>query len=239
MPWTGHLDRLCTGDFMYSLYQGYSNFRSHVYPQAAELFRSLADGQQPPVCLITCSDSRVVPETILQAIPGEVFVIRNAGNLVPAWGETHSGVAATVEYAVAGIKVQHLVVCGHSGCGAMREVLERKNTETLPALTAWLGHAGPSSKWLAALLHDTVGVSDERKLRLLTEANVLTQLAHLRQYPAVAAALAAGTLQLHGWMFEIGNAELRVLDQEAGIFRPAPLPLEDDEISLEPEQMIA
>jgi carbonic anhydrase len=223
---------------MYSLYQGYAHFRTNVYPKTADLFRALANGQKPPVCLITCSDSRVVPETILQTIPGEVFVIRNAGNLVPTWGETHSGVAASIEYAVAAVKVQHLVVCGHSSCGALREVLERKHVQTLPAVTAWLEHAGPSARWLAALLHDTVGVSEDHKLRLLTEANVLTQISHLHQYPAVAAAVASGSLQIHGWMFDIGTAELRVLDQEAGVFRPAPI-LSDQEDSLESEQKIA
>jgi len=200
----------------------YSHFRTNVFPQYSDLFHSLANGQNPPICLITCADSRIMPEMFLQSDPGEIFTIRNAGNLVPAWGEAHSGVAGSVEYAVAAVKVKHLVVCGHSGCGAIREVLEQANTETLPALTAWLRHAGPSPRWLAGMLRDTVGVSHEHKLHMLIEANVMMQISNLMTYPVVREAVQNGSLELHGWVYDIPTGKLRALNQQVGVFEPIP-----------------
>jgi carbonic anhydrase len=205
---------------MQRLLDGYAHFRSNVFPHHSSLFQQLAHGQTPEVCLITCSDSRVMPELILQCDPGQIFAIRNAGNLVPLPGEAHSGVAASVEYAVRALNVADIVICGHSGCGAMKEVLDQQYVYEMPMVTSWLRHAGPSPKWLSAMLEDTTHLSDERKLELITQANVISQLGHLSQHPSVAEALTKGSLRLHGWIYDIPTGEILVFDQNTGGFIP-------------------
>ncbi|WP_263408707.1 carbonic anhydrase [Terriglobus tenax] len=211
---------------MQRLLDGYARFRTEVFPHHSSLFAQLARGQKPEVCFITCSDSRVMPEMIFQCEPGQIFPIRTAGNLVPPPGESHSGVTATVEYAVKGLKVTDIVVCGHSGCGAMKEFLERKHVDELPAVHAWLRHAGPSSKWLRGLFEQAGDISPEKQLELLTQANILAQLNHLAQHSAVAEGLASGTLRLHGWIYDIATGEILSLDTDSGAFLP---------LSVEPE----
>jgi carbonic anhydrase len=205
---------------MHRLLAGYARFKTIVFPSHAELFRKLAHGQQPEAVFITCSDSRVMPEMIMQTEPGQIFPIRLAGNLVPAFSNDPSGVAATIEYAVRVLKVADIIVCGHSGCGAMKELLEQAHTDDLPEVTAWLRRAGPSSHWLRNTFADTNTLSAEQRLDLITQANVITQLEHLKQYPAVADALRARRLQLHGWVYEIASGEIKAFDPQLGIFAP-------------------
>lgn len=204
---------------MQHLLEGYSRFRSEVYPKRASLFQKLAHGQKPDVLFITCSDSRVMPEMFLQAEPGELFVIRNAGNLVPSHNSVHGGVSASVEYAVRALKVNNIVVCGHSGCGAMREILEQKHIKELPLVQSWLQLAGPSSLWLRSLLESSAH-SPEEKLRLLTEANVITQLTHLAQHPAIIAERETRPVELHGWVYDIPSSEIRNFNTATGKFEP-------------------
>jgi len=213
---------------MQRLLDGYARFRNEVFPNHSSLFSQLARGQKPEVCLITCSDSRVMPEMILQCDPGQIFPIRNAGNLVPPPGESHSGVTATVEYAVKALKVADIVVCGHTGCGAMKEFLERKHVEDLPLVHAWLRHAGPSAKWLRSLFEEAGAISLEKQTELLIQANVMTQLNHLAQQPAVAEGLANGTVRLHGWVYDIATGEIIALDNESGAFLPITLGATDE-----------
>jgi carbonic anhydrase len=210
---------------MQRLLDGYSHFRTEVFPHHSSLFAQLAHGQTPEVALITCSDSRVMPEMLLQSSPGQVFPIRNAGNLVPPPGEAHSGVGASIEYAVRVLHVRDIIVCGHSGCGAMKAILDSGNhaaehNNNLPMVHAWLRHAGPSARWLTALFEDTQGIPAEKKLRLLIQANVMTQLSHLAQHASVAEGLADGTLNLHGWVYDIPSGEILELDGESGVFVP-------------------
>jgi carbonic anhydrase len=199
---------------------GYARFRSNVFPGLAPQFQKLAHGQQPEALFITCSDSRVMPELILQSEPGQIFPIRLAGNLVPPPGNDPSGIAATVEYAIRALKVADIIVCGHSGCGAMKELLEQAHTHDLPDVTSWLQHAGPSSKWLRGTFCDARDLTPERRLHLLTQANVLAQLDHLRQHAAVHQAISAGSLRLHAWMFDIPTGELSEFNAANGIFEP-------------------
>jgi carbonic anhydrase len=204
---------------MQQLIDGYARFRSNVFPQQAVLFEKLSKGQQPQALFICCSDSRVVPEMVMQCDPGTLFPCRSVGNLVPPPTETASGIAATIEYAVRVLKIPDLIVCGHSDCGAMKGILESEKIESLPAVRSYLQHAGPSSKWLTRLLKDATSLSFEEKLRLLTEANVIVQLQNLRAHPTVDEALKKKTVQVHGWVYDIGTGGIRQFDSEQGCFR--------------------
>jgi carbonic anhydrase len=205
---------------MQQLIDGYARFRSSVFPQQSGLFEKLAKGQQPQALFICCSDSRVVPEMVMQCDPGTLFPCRSVGNLVPPPTEASSGIAATVEYAVRVLKIPDVIVCGHSDCGAMKGILESEKIESLPAVRSYLQHAGPSSKWLTHLLKDATSLSFEQKLRLLTEANVIAQLQNLRTHPAVDEALKKNAVHVHGWVYDIGSGGIQQFDLEQGCFRP-------------------
>jgi len=205
---------------MQQLIEGYAKFRSSVFPTQSGLFEKLAKGQQPQALFICCSDSRVVPEVVMQCEPGTLFPCRSVGNLVPPSTETSSGVAATIEYAIRVLRIPDIVVCGHSDCGAMKGILESDQIESLPAVRSYLQHAGPSSRWLTRLLKDSTGFSFEQRLRLLTEANVIAQIHNLRSHPAVHDALHHNTVRIHGWVYDIGTGGIQQFDVEQGSFRP-------------------
>ena len=205
---------------MQQLIDGYARFRSQVFPQQSGLFEQLAKGQQPQALFICCSDSRVVPEMIVQGAPGTLFPCRSVGNLVPPPLESSSGVAATIEYAVRVLKVPDVIVCGHSDCGAMKGILESEKLESLPAVRSYLRHAGPSSKWLTHFLRYASSMPYEEKLRLLTEANVIAQLGNLRAHPVVDEALKKNAVQIHGWIYDIGSGAITQFDADQGVFNP-------------------
>jgi len=203
---------------MQRLMEGYSRFRSKVFPEHSKLFARLAEGQKPQALFIACSDSRVMPEMLMQCEPGDLFPCRNAGNLVPPPTETTSGVAATIEYAIRVLKIPDVVICGHSDCGAMKGMLQHEHLDELPLVKSWLRHAGPSSRWLRGMLRGAESFSFERKLKMLTEANVIMQMQNLLAHPVVADGLKAGTLKVHGWMYDIGSGRLESFDSELGVF---------------------
>jgi carbonic anhydrase len=205
---------------MQRLIEGYSRFRSKIFPQHSQLFERLAVAQKPQALFIACSDSRVMPEMVMQCDPGDLFPCRNAGNLVPPPSETTSGVAATIEYAIRVLNVPDVVVCGHSDCGAMKSILQHEDLDKLPMVKSWLQHAGPSSRWLRGAMEDAASWSFEQKLKMLTEANVIMQMQNLLAHPAVAEGVKAGTLNVHGWMYDIGSGAIRRFDSESGIFHP-------------------
>ncbi len=126
---------------MKKLIQGVHKFQQEVFGTHQELFARLATSQTPHTLFITCSDSRINPNMLTQAKPGEIFILRNAGNIVPNYTDLVGGEAATIEFAVAGLGIEHIVVCGHSNCGAIKAVLNPELSRNLPALTKWLGHA--------------------------------------------------------------------------------------------------
>jgi carbonic anhydrase len=224
---------------MQRLIEGYSRFRSNVFPLHSKLFEKLASGQRPQALFIACSDSRVMPEMVMQCDPGDLFPCRNAGNLVPPATETASGVAATIEYAVRVLKVPDVVVCGHSDCGAMKGILERDHLDELPMVKSWLQHAGPSSRWLRDALQDASSWSFEKKLGMLTEANVIMQMQNLCLHPAVAEGLKGGTVQVHAWMYDIGSGGLRQFDSEHGSFRSLIADIASTTKQAQPERKIA
>lgn len=193
--------------------KGYETFQKDVFPKEKDTFAKLADGQQPPVLMITCSDSRIVPNLVLQAEPGELFLLRNAGNIVPPYGPNLGAEAAAIEYAVAVLKVQHIVVCGHSKCGAMGALMDPDSVESLPAVKAWVQYAIAARSALE-------GESGERSLDRLIERNVMLQVDHLLSHPAVAKAVAANEIHLHGWVYRFETGEMVAHDRATGEFKP-------------------
>ncbi|MEJ1097990.1 MULTISPECIES: carbonic anhydrase [unclassified Pseudoxanthomonas] len=200
---------------MHRLIEGFERFRDHVFPQRRELFRQLAEQQNPHTLFITCADSRIMPEMIFSTQPGDLFVYRNIGNIVPPYAQHVSGVVAAIEYAVKVVKVQHIVICGHSDCGAMKALQNPELMGDMQSVSDWLKHADVA-RVVAAENASTL--DEAAKLRCLTEENVICQLEHLRTLPAVAAAVAKGRLRIHGWVYDIAHAGLRVFDASAGRF---------------------
>ncbi|MCI3928192.1 carbonic anhydrase [Streptomyces sp. AN091965] len=196
---------------MRHLAQGVDRFQREAFPARAGLFAHLATTHQPGTLFIGCSDARVVPELITQTDPGELFVIRTAGNLVPAHTPGADGVAASIEYAVAVLGVRDVVVCGHSACGAMTALAEGHDLGGAPAIAGWLRHAD-------AALARTRATGDGHGVAALIRENVAAQLANLATHPSVARALAEGSVRLHGWVFDIPTGTVEELTADA---RPA------------------
>ncbi|MER6450067.1 carbonic anhydrase [Streptomyces venezuelae] len=178
------------------LADGVARFQHEVFPAKADLFARLAEVHRPTTLFIGCSDARVVPELITQSEPGELFVVRTAGNLVPAHAPGADGVAASIEYAVAVLGVTGIVVCGHSACGAMTALAEGTDLSAAASVAGWLRHADAS-------VARTAEVAGPGRLSALVRENVRAQLANLATHPSVARALTAGTLTLHGWVYDI------------------------------------
>ncbi|MGB8405430.1 MAG: carbonic anhydrase [Mycobacterium sp.] len=189
---------------MQNLNEGVARFQRDVFPAKAELFSRLAANHTPHTLFIGCSDARVVPELITGTEPGDLFVIRTAGNLVPAYAPKADGVAASIEYAVAVLGVTDIVVCGHSACGAMTALAQSDDLSGAPAVAAWLRHADASRARAAG-----GGVPE------LVRQNVIAQLANLATHPSVARALALRTVTLHGWVFDIATGQVEDLSPPA------------------------
>ncbi|MFE6804304.1 carbonic anhydrase [Streptomyces sp. NPDC057696] len=196
---------------MHDLSDGLARFRRDVFPAKAGLFAHLATTHRPTTLFIGCSDARVVPELITQSEPGELFVVRTAGNLVPAYSSDLDGVAASIEYAVAVLHVSDIVVCGHSACGAMTALAEGHDLSAAPVVSGWLRHADAARARAAAVPDASV----PGRVAALVRANVSAQLQNLATHPSVARALAEGTLTLHGWVFDIATGAVDPVDAAA------------------------
>ena len=203
-----------------TLVEGVLRFREQVYPEREAQFRRLAAGQHPHTLFITCADSRIVPEIITQTEPGTMFVCRNIGNIVPAYGEMLGGVSAIVEYACTALGVSHIVVCGHSDCGAMKGLLDPDDPglRRMPTVVSWLRNAEAARSVVEVT---RPGLEGAAKVQALVEQNVRTQMQNLRTHPAVAARLAQGSLALHGWVYDIKDGTVSTLAEAGG----APVPL--------------
>jgi len=199
------------------LVAGVHRFRREVFRQQQELFERLAQGQEPQTLFITCSDSRIDPNLITHTDPGDLFVLRNAGNLVPAFGATSGGEVATIEFAVTGLEVRDIVVCGHSHCGAMKGLLHPEYLAEMPAVADWLKHAEATRRIIRAKYSSLRG---EELLDVAIEENVLMQIENLQTHPAVAVKLAEGKLKLHAWVYDIASGEVYSFDAASGQFQP-------------------
>jgi carbonic anhydrase len=194
---------------MQKLMQGLKKFQSEVFPAKRDLFEKLAAGQQPSTLFVTCADSRVVPDLFTQADPGELFVIRNAGNIVPPYTQPSGGVTATIEFAVAALGVRHIVVCGHTDCGAMKGLAHPERVAGMPAVASWLKQAEAARR----IVLDNYPPTDEPEtINVLIRENVLSQLQNLQTHPSVAASLAAGSLSLYGWVYDIRTGQVEAYD---------------------------
>jgi carbonic anhydrase len=182
--------------------RGLKRFKKKVFPKHRELFHKLALQQRPTALFITCSDSRIDPCLLTQTKPGELFLCRVIGNIVPRYPESIGGVSATIEYAVGVLGVPDVIVCGHTDCGVMKGVLNPEALKPLANVSAWLDHAQPAREALADYVGD---LSDPEYLLALTERNVVEQLKNLHSHPSVAARLKQGNLKLHGWVYHIGK----------------------------------
>jgi len=201
------------------LKDGIRRFRREVYPEQEEHYkRVMSEPQRPHALIITCADSRIHPDVLTQAAPGDVFVTRNIGNMVPAYPEMLGGVSAVLEFAVSAMKVEHIAVCGHSDCGAMKALLDPATVEAMPTVKAWLRNAHAALA-VAKAIQQAAGagtLGDQDLLRIVTEQNVLLQVQHVRTHPAVAGAIARGELEVSGWVYDIAQGEVRIC--EGGAF---------------------
>jgi len=195
--------------------KGLSRFQKSVYPKHRDLFQKLALGQRPEALFITCADSRIDPCMLTQTKPGDLFISRVIGNIVPPYPDAIGGVSATIEYAVGVLGVVDIIVCGHTDCGVMKGVLNPEPLEPLTSVTAWLNYAQPARKAVAQ--HEETHSGPEFLLAL-TERNVVEQLGNLRTHPSVAARLDQGDLRLHGWVYDLGEGVVTSYDPEKAAF---------------------
>lgn len=208
---------------MRKLIEGILDFRANRRLDYAGTFSRLAHGQSPDALYVACSDSRVVANVFASTEPGDLFVLRNVGNIIPPCSEAGcapgaaAGAGAAVEFAVSTLGVADIIVCGHSSCGAMRALCAGAPPTGAPNLQSWLAFARPV---LQRLRLDGPLDPDLPRHDQLSQLNVLAQLDHLRTYPVVNAAIAAGRLHLHGWWFDIANAEVEAFDDRARRFVP-------------------
>jgi carbonic anhydrase len=206
---------------MHRLLQGVHKFRKDEFGNFRKLFRKLSqEGQNPHTLFITCSDSRVLAELITQSKPGDLFVVKNIGNIVPPAGATGStnSTAAAIEFAVEVLRVSDIVVCGHSQCGAIAALLGQLPVgPNMPHLHDWLTLAAPVREMVKTDYTD-LNTPDELSIVAAVE-NVLYALDNLHGYHCVQERLADGSLRLHGWFFKIATAELFAYDPETQQFQ--------------------
>jgi len=208
------------------LKDGIRKFRSEIYPAQAERFkRVMSEPQRPHALIITCADSRIHPDLLTQAQPGDIFVTRNIGNMVPQYGEMLGGVSAVLEFAVQAMKVEHIAVMGHAECGAIKALLAPESLTTMPTVKAWLTNA-------RLALEAGHAIQAERRARgedpgdlerIVTEQNVLLQMRHVCSQPSVAEALADGRLTVSGWVYDIAAGTVMICEDGEGNFEPVRL----------------
>lgn len=202
---------------MEKLLKGIHSFRTGYFATHRQLFEQLATtGQNPETLFITCSDSRVVPTLITNAAPGELFIVRNVGNVVPR-ADLPGGTAAAIQYAVEVLNVENVIVCGHTQCGAMQAILHPERVEELTYVKRWLRQ----TENLRRLMQERyTHLNDAARLTVAVQENVLAQLENLREYPFIAERLDAQTLHMSGWVFDLARGEVFDYDPAAGAFMP-------------------
>ncbi len=217
---------------MDKLIRGLRHFQTEYFSTHQELFTQLAQGQHPRVLFITCSDSRVDPNLILNAQLGELFVIRNAGNMIPPYGATNGGEGAALEYALQALDIQQIIICGHSHCGAMKGLLKLNELqEKMPLVCAWLHQAEATRRLVLENYSDLQG---QDLLNVTIAENVLTQIENIRTYPVVHSKLRQGRLSLHAWVYHIETGAVYAYDAVRHVYVSPASPLEPHE----PEELL-
>lgn len=204
---------------MRQLLRGIHRFQNNAFHARRELFADLAKGQRPQAVFVTCCDSRIDPTLITQTEPGDLFVVRNIGNIVPAYHPAITGdsVAAALEYAVGVLGIRDLIICGHSHCGAVQALFDPAQAEQFASVRDWLGHAEATKR---IMRENYSHLSGEALLNVAVQENVLVQLEHLRTHPTLAAAIARGELNLHGWVYKIETGDIFAYDADREQFVP-------------------
>lgn len=206
---------------MKNLVEGVKQFES-IFAEDREFYVDLAKGQTPQALFITCSDSRVNPNLITNTKPGELFILRNAGNIVPPWRAVKGGEACTIEYAIQALGVKDVIICGHSQCGAMKAILHPPSRDEMPAVAAWLDHADSTRRIMAENykhLHHKDGSLSQQLLNATVQENVLVQLEALQTHPSVATRLARGDIRLHAWFYKLETGEVFCFDPKEGQYQ--------------------
>jgi carbonic anhydrase len=207
---------MCSKNHYEKLIEGYFRFRKGVFEEKKTLFSSLSTQQSPCALFITCSDSRVDPTLLTQTDPGELFILRNAGNIVPPYGAMLGSSTATIEYAMAVLEVPHIIVCGHTDCAVMKALLEPESVNELPAVRAWVAQ-GETTRRIMHEYHSEC--SEEDRLFIAIQENIRAQIDNLRTHPSVALQLRRGKVELHGWVYSISSGDIWVLDINTGSFK--------------------
>ncbi|PCJ41131.1 MAG: carbonic anhydrase [SAR86 cluster bacterium] len=201
---------------MEKIISGLAKFKNSSFDKRKELFATLANGQSPEVLLITCADSRIDPNLITHSEPGELFICRNAGNIVPPFGNVAGGMTASIEFGVSALGIEHIIICGHTDCGAMKGAMKPESLDALPSVASWLSHTHAA---IAAVKGRHGKLCDDH-LAEVTEQNVVLQMTHLETHPAVAAKLASGDVEIHGWVYDIAAGSVRAYDATKKAFVP-------------------
>jgi carbonic anhydrase len=203
---------------MKKLIKGLRNFKNSYYCSHQDLFEELSHGQKPRVLFITCSDSRIDPNLLTQTDLGELFVIRNAGNIIPPFGATNGGEGAAVEYAIHALGIQQVIVCGHSHCGAMKGLLKLQSLEDeMPLVYEWLKHSEATRRVLKENYSELEG---EELIAMAVAENVLNQLDNLRTYPVIRSKMHQKQINLYAWIYEIETGEVLSYDADLDEFKP-------------------
>ena len=195
---------------------GHKHFQLNFFNNRINLFSKLSNEQNPEVLFITCSDSRIDPNLLTNSEPGELFIIRNAGNIIPPHTNSACGFAASIEFAINAIGVKHVVVCGHSDCGAMKGVLDKSKIKNLPDVQKWLDFAQPALD----KLHAKSNNPKSSDILQLTQCNVLVQIQNLMTHPCVIENTKNGCIDIHGWIYDIGKGHIKVFDKSINLFVP-------------------
>jgi carbonic anhydrase len=191
------------------LISGIHKFQGSMFREKKALFERLAKSHAADTLFITCSDARIDPNLMTAAMPGQLFTMRNVGNIVPMAGKTTGGEGPTIEFAVETLKVNDIIICGHSNCGAIKAMLDPSLLEDVPMVARWLEHAEGTRR----ILWDAYqGCTREQLIEVAIQENVLVQLENLRTHPSVSRRLQDGTLKLHGWVYTIDTGEVYVYE---------------------------
>ncbi len=217
---------------MEKLIKGLRKFQSTYFSTHRELFEQLSLGQKPRVLFITCSDSRIDPNLITNSEIGELFIIRNAGNIIPAYGAANGGEGAAIEYAIHALGIEEIIVCGHSHCGAMKGLLKLDSLrEKMPLVYDWLKHAESTRRLVT---ENYANLEGEELLDITIAENVLTQIENLRTYPVIHSKLRQGHISLTAWVYHIESGAVYAYDALRHEYVSPSSALE----ALEPEELL-
>jgi carbonic anhydrase len=201
---------------MKKLIKGLHKFQKEVFPIQKNFFQNLAKGQEPEILFITCSDSRINPHLVTSADPGDLFILRNAGNIIPPYSNNASGEAATIEFAVGQLKVKDIIICGHSYCGAIEATFNLNKITNQPILKSWLeNNILPT---LNLVNKNYQNLDRESLLDILLQEHILQQIENLKTYPIINQAIADNKLSLHAWIYKFEDGDIYSYNSQEGQF---------------------